>query len=104
MSKKNHNKPKHNKNLLADSDLLPVTWQDDSVKVHALLPGEQPSQQKLDAMTKIFQKQIKNSPLWGDMIKQFACPQQAWPQKGGGAIKTVPCRAKIMFMELKRGP
>jgi len=37
--------------------------------MHALTPGEKPSAEKLEEMTKEYQRQIRNSPLWAEMVK-----------------------------------
>jgi len=48
---------------------LPV-WQD-SEGLHSIMPGEPPSEEKLAEMTAAYQKNIRNSPLFTEMVKQF---------------------------------
>ena len=43
----------------------------DSDGLHAWLPGLPPSQATLDKMTKVYQENIRNSPLWDQMLRQF---------------------------------
>ena len=49
---------------------LPLPWFD-SAGLHALVPGSAPSPEALEEATKLYQQQIRNSPLWDEMIKQF---------------------------------
>jgi len=53
--------------LLPDSGL---TWMDEG-GVHALLPGEQPPPKFLELLTESFQKELRNSPMWDQMVEQF---------------------------------
>ncbi len=39
--------------------------------LHALVPGVPPSPEMLDEMTRLYQQNIRNSPLWEEMVKQF---------------------------------
>jgi hypothetical protein len=39
--------------------------------IHYLVPGSPPTPEKLEEMTKQYQENIRNSPLWGMMVKQF---------------------------------
>ena len=39
--------------------------------VHAIVPGEAPSTEKLGAMTAAYQESIRKSPLWDMMVEQF---------------------------------
>jgi len=47
-----------------------ISWQDGE-GVHFVSPGLPPTPEKISEMTKEYQNQIRNSPLWNDMIKQF---------------------------------
>jgi hypothetical protein len=38
---------------------------------HTLLPGTPPDQPTLDRLTKRYQQQIRNSPLWDEMVREF---------------------------------
>jgi hypothetical protein len=48
----------------------PIMWASED-GVHALGVGQPPSSAELSAMTKAYQERIRNSPLWGQMVKQF---------------------------------
>jgi len=48
-----------------------VMWQDEQGQVHSLLPGLPPTPEKLEEMTKVYQENIRKSPLWDMMVKQF---------------------------------
>jgi len=52
------------------SPSLPLSWFD-SAGLHALVPGSAPSPEALDQATKLYQQEIRNSPLWDEMVSQF---------------------------------
>jgi hypothetical protein len=39
--------------------------------MHIAAPGRPPSPGQLKRMTKEYQKQVRNSPIWHRMVKQF---------------------------------
>jgi hypothetical protein len=43
----------------------------DSDGIHLLQPGEPPSPQELAEMTAKFQQEVKNSPMWKEMLSMF---------------------------------
>lgn len=53
--------------LLPDSGF---TWMDEG-GVHALLPGEQPPPEFLELLTENFQRELRNSPLWDQIVREF---------------------------------
>ena len=55
--------------------------------IHYLVPGSPPTPEKLEEMTKQYQKNIRNSPLWGMMVKQFGKEKAEELLKG--------CRAEL---------
>jgi len=50
-------------------------WIDDQ-GLHAVLPGTPADQETLDRMTQRYQEQIRNSPLWDEIVQQFG-PEKA---------------------------
>ena len=38
---------------------------------HSLIPGTPPSSEQLENMTKVYQKNIRNSPIWDEIVKQY---------------------------------
>ena len=52
------------------SPSLPLSWFD-SAGLHALVPGSAPSPDALAQATKLYQQEIRNSPLWHEMVEQF---------------------------------
>lgn len=48
----------------------PMSWQDEE-GLHFVSPGSAPSPEQVAAMTKEYQNQIRNSPLWHEMVNQF---------------------------------
>ena len=47
-----------------------TTWQE-SDGLHAIMPGERPSKEMIEEMTKEYQKQIRNSPLWKHWVTRL---------------------------------
>jgi len=39
--------------------------------LHAILPGNAPSPETLDEMTRVYQQNIRESPLWEEMVREF---------------------------------
>ena len=39
--------------------------------LHVLLPGIPPSREILDDMTRTYQQNIRQSPLWDEMVREF---------------------------------
>ena len=39
--------------------------------LHALVPGNAPSAETLDEMTRVYQQNIRESPLWDEMVREF---------------------------------
>ncbi len=52
----------------------PSLWLDHE-GLHGLLPGRPPSQELLDDMTKVYQQNIRNSPLWDAMVQEFGAEE-----------------------------
>ena len=46
------------------------SWKDND-GIHFAAPGPFPSSEQLEKMTKEYQKQIRNSPLWDEMVQEF---------------------------------
>jgi hypothetical protein len=43
---------------------------------HSILPGAAPPPEEMDILTRNYQEQIRQSPLWDKMLKEFG-PQEA---------------------------
>jgi len=52
------------------SSLPTYSWMEKD-GVHSFIPDTPPSSEQLDNMTKVYQKNIRNSPIWDEMIKQY---------------------------------
>lgn len=39
--------------------------------LHALVRGNPPSPETLDEMTRVYQQNIRESPLWEEMVREF---------------------------------
>jgi hypothetical protein len=61
-------------------------WMDDD-GLHALLPGTPPDQKTLERMTELYQEQIRNSPMWDEMVREFG------PEKAEELLRQ--CRAEL---------
>jgi hypothetical protein len=55
--------------------------------IHAIVPAIAPAREMEDAMTAEFQRNIRKSPLWDDMVRQYG------EQKAEELLKK--CRAKV---------
>ena len=53
---------------------LPVWTEDDGV--HAILPGQQPSTEELEALSLRYQEQVRHSLIWDRMVEEFG-PEEA---------------------------
>jgi hypothetical protein len=48
----------------------PVTWMEHD-GMHVVAPGGPLTPAQLEEMTKAYQKNIRNSPLWDEMVRQY---------------------------------
>jgi len=48
----------------------PVLWQAQD-GFHMLVPGAPPTPEMLEEMTRQYQEQVRHSPLWGEMVKEY---------------------------------
>jgi hypothetical protein len=48
----------------------PPAWLEED-GLHALLPGRPPDPQTLEAMTRRYQEEIRNSPVWDELVREF---------------------------------
>lgn len=65
--RKNHNRKSKSIKAFPDG----VMFQDEGGEVHSLVAGAPPSKEKLEEMTRVYQENIRNSPLWDMMVSQF---------------------------------
>jgi hypothetical protein len=49
----------------------PIFTNMDQDGFHALIPGVPPSDAEIEMITKKYQEKIRNSPLWGEMVRKF---------------------------------
>ena len=56
--------------MLDSSPKSPVTWTDEE-GIHVLSEGVKPTSSQIEQMTKEYQNQVRNSPLWDKMIKEY---------------------------------
>ena len=52
-----------------------ATWIDED-GLHALLPGTAPHPEMMEELTRRYQEQIRRSPLWDEMVREFG-PERA---------------------------
>jgi hypothetical protein len=69
--------------LAETGDPVPM-WMDDQ-GVHALLPGS-PAADTYERLTELYQQNIRNSPMWDEMVREFG------PEKAEQLLKQ--CRAE----------
>ena len=68
MSKKKRKKRKQ-KNNYTQSPARMMWAEDDGI--HTLIPGRQPSSADLEVISLNFQQNIRNSPIWKEMVNEF---------------------------------
>lgn len=70
--KQRKNKRKSQQHKRAAPPPLPpgMSWMDKD-GLHALLPGEAPSVEVMAVLGDNFRKELRNSPLWDEMIEKF---------------------------------
>ena len=88
-SRQRKNRRRKQKRYGEKATLIPETglvWMDED-KVHAILPGKPPPPEFLEVLTENFQQQIRNSPLWDEMVSKFG------EKEAEKLLKQ--CRAKI---------
>ncbi len=64
------NRKRHRRKSGEESPVLASSWLD-AAGLHAFVPGVAPSPEALSEATRIYQKGIRNSPLWDEMVRQF---------------------------------
>ncbi len=72
MSKKKR-KPK-SKRKSQDLKLDMKSWLDDE-GIHVIVPGSPATPEMLERMTERYQEEIRRSPLWDKMVKEFGEPK-----------------------------
>lgn len=68
--KKNKNRKKREKRNKPRVNPPSFSWEDKQ-GFHFLTPGKRPSPEQVEEMTKKYQEEIRNSPLWDTMVKRF---------------------------------
>ena len=69
MGKKSSKRNKKKKRSISTKSILYSEMRSDGY--HAFIAGERPSQSELDKMTAEYRANIRKSPLWQEMIKQY---------------------------------
>jgi len=74
--KRGKNKRKRQQHKFAASPTLPpgMSWMDKD-GLHALLPGEAPSEEVMAVFTDNFRKELRHSPLWNEMVEKFGAEE-----------------------------
>ena len=67
--KKSKNRKKKDKQKQVKSNLPIYSWQDKE-GLHGLIPGERPSPERVEEMTRQYQEKIRKSPYWGQIVKE----------------------------------
>jgi hypothetical protein len=80
MAKKSKKRKKHKRNAPGRANIPPgildiiyptgFTWMDEE-GLHALIPGEPPPEEFFQLWSENFQKELRNSPLWDEMMAKF---------------------------------
>lgn len=51
-----------------------ASWMDND-GIHVVAPGEKPSKERLDEITQNFQENLRNSPLWDELVKKVGADE-----------------------------
>jgi hypothetical protein len=57
--------------MLKNASELLVSWGDEESR-HVISQGVKPTTSEIDQMSKEYQNQIRNSPLWNEMVIEFS--------------------------------
>ena len=68
-------KKKRHRRQTRQADVSSPPLSPDHEGLHALLGGRPPSQELLDQMTKVYQQNIRNSPLWDMMVQEVGAEE-----------------------------
>ena len=69
---RNRNKSQQQQGANSENIFPPngLTWMEGG-EVHALVPGQKPSEAEIRKITEAYQRQIRKSPLFGQWVKQY---------------------------------
>jgi hypothetical protein len=62
--------------------------------LHALVPGNAPSPERLDEMTRVYQQSIRQSTLWDEMVREFG-EKKPNDSLGSSVLSSGECRRAI---------
>lgn len=85
--RKKKEKVKGRKRNTPDPSTAPSFFWTDNGEMHGLIPGERPSAEQIEMMTRKYQEEIRKSPLWDEMVKEYG------KEKAEELLKE--CRVKI---------
>lgn len=71
---KNKRKRQQHKNPAAPPLPSSMSWMDKE-GLHALLPGEPPSEEVMAVFNENFRKELRNSPMWDEMVEKFGAEE-----------------------------
>jgi hypothetical protein len=71
---KNKRKRQQHKNPAPPKLPSGMSWMDKE-RLHALLPGEPPSAEMMAVFNDNFRKELRNSPLWDEMVEKFGAEE-----------------------------
>ncbi len=69
-SKNKLKKDKRKQNIVNNPHFGGLNWMDKE-GLYAILPGEAPSEEFFELWTENFQKELRNSALWNEMVAKF---------------------------------
>ena len=72
--RKNKRKSQQHKRVAPPTLPPAMSWMDKD-GLHALLPGEAPSVEVMAVLGDNFRKELRNSPLWHEMVEKFGAEE-----------------------------
>jgi hypothetical protein len=71
MGKRKKEKVKGKRKQTHDSSTAPSFFWTDNGEMHGLIPGERPSEAQIEMMTRKYQEEIRKSPIWDEMVREY---------------------------------
>jgi hypothetical protein len=69
--KKKKKKVKGKRKQTPDPSTAPSFMWTDNGEMHGLIPGERPSDEQIEIMTRKYQEEIRKSPIWDEVVKEY---------------------------------
>jgi hypothetical protein len=69
--RKKKKKVKGRREQTPDPSTAPSFFWTGNGEMHGLIPGERPSEEQIEMMTRKYQEEIRKSPIWEEVVKEY---------------------------------